>query len=53
MIIAFPLQQWFRESALMLCNMNIACLVIVREVITLCYLTTLAQMKTIKHNRLL
>ena len=36
MIIASPLQQWFRESASMLRNMNIACLVIVREVITLC-----------------
>jgi len=53
MIIAFPLQQLFRENASVLCNMSIACLVIVREVITLCYLTKLAQMKTIKHNRLL
>jgi hypothetical protein len=52
-IIAFPLQNWFRESVSMLRYMNIASVVIVREVITSCYLTKLTQMKTVKHNRLL
>ena len=52
-LIAFPLQQWFRESASVLRYMNIACPVIFREIIALCYVTKLTQTKTVKHNRLL